>query len=89
MADNIDDILKDKAFDCISEEGKRELKHLYINMQGKTVEEALPYIMAYSGKLKSSNCSKAEKQAIIKIFMCRLSEKEKKQMNKFLKMMGL
>ena len=41
---NIDDILKDKAFDCMDDKSKQELKELCIKMQGKSVEEALPFL---------------------------------------------
>ena len=79
---NIDDILKDKAFDCMDDKSKKELKELCIKMQGKTVEEALPFLMSYSGRLN-------EKQAIIKILLSQLSENERKQIMKFLKIMGM
>ena len=48
---NIDDILKDKAFDCMDDKSKKELKELCIKMQGKTVEESLPFLMSYSGRI--------------------------------------
>ena len=86
---NIDDILKDKAFDCMDYKSKKELKELCIKMQGKTVEEALPFLMSYSGRLKDSKCTKDEKQAIIKILLSQLSENERKQIMKFLKIMGM
>ena len=86
---NIDDILKDKAFDCMEKKKKKELKELCIKMQGKTVEEALPFLMSYSGRLKDSKCTKDEKQAIIKILLSQLSENERKQIMKFLKIMGM
>ena len=86
---NIDDILKDKAFDCMDDKSKKELKELCIKMQGKTVEEALPFQMSYSGRLKDSKCTKDEKQAIIKILLSQLSENERKQIMKFLKIMGM
>ena len=86
---NIDDILKDKAFDCMDDKSKKELKELCIKMQGKTVEEALPFLMSYSGRLKDSKCTKDEKQAIIKILLSQLSENERKQIMKFLKMQGI
>ena len=35
MENNIDDILKDKAFDCMDDKNKQELKELCIKMQGK------------------------------------------------------
>ena len=86
---NIDDILKDQSFDCMDDKSKKELKELCIKMQGKTVEEALPFLMSYSGRLKDSKCTKDEKQAIIKILLSQLSENERKQIMKFLKIMGM
>ena len=86
---NIDDNLKDKAFDCMDDKSKKELKELCIKMQGKTVEESLPCLMPYSGRLKDSKCTKDEKQAIIKILLLQLSENERKQIMKFLKIMGM
>ena len=87
MENNIDDILKDKAFDCMDDKNKQELKELCIKMQGKSVEEALPFLMSYSGRLKNSKCTKSEKQAIIKILLSQL-DNERKQIMKFLKIMG-
>ena len=86
---NIDDILKDKAFDCMDDKSKKELKELCIKMKGKTVEEELTFLMSYSGRLKDSKCTKDEKQAIIKILLSQLSENERKQIMKFLKIMGM
>ena len=87
MENNIDDILKDKAFDCMDDKSKQELKELCIKMQGKSVEEA--FLMSYSGRLKNSKCTKFEKQAIIKILLSQLNDNERKQIMKFLKIMGM
>ena len=65
MENNIDDILKDKAFDCMDDK------------------------MSYSGRLKNSKCTKFEKQAIIKILLSQLNDNERKQIMKFLKIMGM
>ena len=65
MENNIDDILKDKAFDCMDDKSKQELKELCIKMQGKSVEEAL------------------------KILLSQLNDNERKQIMKFLKIMGM
>ena len=73
----------------MDDKSKKELKELCIKMQGKTVEESLPFLMSYSGRLKDSKCTKDEKQAIIKILLLQLSENERKQIMKFLKIMGM
>lgn len=88
-SNSIDNILKDKAFDCLDDNSKIELKELCIKMQGKSVEEALPFLMSYSGKLKNSKFTKSEKQAIIKILLSQLNDEERKQIMKFLKIMGM
>lgn len=88
-SNNIDDILQDKAFDCLDDNSKIELKELCIKMQGKSVEDALPFLMSYSGKLKNSKFTKSEKQAIIKILLSQLNDDERKQIMKFLKIMGM
>lgn len=88
-SNSIDGILQDKAFDCLDDKSKIELKELCIKMQGKSVEEALPFLMSYSGKLKNSKFTKSEKQAIIKILLSQLNDEERKQIMKFLKIMGM
>ena len=86
---NIDAILNDSVFDCMDEKNKNDLKNLCIKMHNKSIEDALPYIISYSGKLKEIKCSKVEKQAIINVLLSQLNDTEKNKIMNLLKVIGL
>ncbi len=84
---NIDAIFNDKAFDCLDDNVKNSLKKLYISIQGKSPEDALPYVMVFIKSLpKGIKLNNEQKQAIIKVVSSQMTEQEKKNLMFILKL---
>lgn len=87
---NIDDIFSDSAFDGLNDEQKEAFKKLYVRLQGKTMEEAMMVLMEFNRSMpKGKPISNAERNAMLSVVLESLDEKDRVQMKKVLKMLGI
>lgn len=86
MAD-VEKVFSDSAFDCLDNNIKENLKKLYINMQGKTTEQMIPYIMQFVKTVpKGMILTTEQKNAIIKAVTAHMNDTEKKNLMFILKL---
>lgn len=85
--EDIDRIFGSEAFKGIEEPRKKALKQLYLSLKGKSVEQALPIIMTF--KMPAGrNITPQERNAMFKVVLEGLEEKERNNMEKVLKLLG-
>lgn len=86
MAD-VEKIFSDSAFDCLDNNMKTNLKKLYINLQGKSTEQMLPYIMQFVKTVpKGMTLTSEQKNAIVKAVTAQMNDAEKKNLMFILKL---
>lgn len=84
---SIDELLQDKAFDCLDTEVKKLLKGLYINIRGKTAQQAMPYVIMFAKSLpRGISLTKEQKNAILEAVTLDMTESEKKNLSYILNM---
>lgn len=84
---DIETILKDSAFDCLDDNVKNLIRILYKNIQGKTIQQSLPYIMGFVNSLpKGIKLTQEQKMAIVEALTETMSEQEKNNLMKMLKL---
>lgn len=85
--EDIDRIFNSEAFNNIEEERKNALKQLYLKLKGKSVEDALPIIMTFKMP-KGRNITVQERNAMFKVVLEGLNEKDRRNMENVLKIIG-
>lgn len=86
---NIDAMFQNPAFDCLDNNTKASLKALYISLQGKTTEQAIPMIIGFLKSMpKDIKLTKEQKEAILSVISAPLSESDRKKLNMLLNMLG-
>lgn len=84
---NYEELFKKDAFKRINPEILEKIKMLSINIQGKSSNESILYIMDfYNSMPKDINLSKEERDAVMEAIILNLSKEERKN---FLKMLDL
>ncbi len=87
---NADEIFNNKAFDCLDNEIKNSLKTLYINLQGKTNEQAIPYILSFLKAMpKNIKLTYEQKNAMLAVFTSSMNDSQRRNFIMMLKMFGL
>lgn len=86
---NVDKIFDNQAFDCLDKEMKESLKALYINLQGKTNEQAIPYVMDFIRSMpKNIKLTGEQKNAMIAVLTASMSVTQRRNLIMMLKMFG-
>lgn len=86
---NVDEIFNNQAFDCLDSEMKHSLKTLYINLQGKTNEQAIPYVIAFMKSMpKNIKLTGEQKNAMIAVLTASMSDAQRRNVIMMLKMFG-
>lgn len=84
------DILNDKAFDCLDYNTKKAFISLNENMKNKSYDEKLSMIIAFVQSLpKGMTLTADEKKEMINVVMENMNEREKRQLKMLLGMMGI
>ncbi len=74
-----DEIFKDKAFDCLEPERKEAFAKLYVALQGKSPEQAVPLIMNFMRAMPQGHkITAAERDAMLTAVTANMSPKEKR-----------
>ncbi len=85
-----DTILNDRAFDCMDKNTKEAFKRLYINIQGKPVQENLPVIIGFIKSLpKNVSFTTEQKKAMLGVLLSNTPERERKQIIDIIGIFGL
>lgn len=83
-------ILNERAFDCLDHNTKKAFISLNENMKNKPYDEKLAMIIAFVQSLpKGITFTKDEKKAMINAVMENMNENEKRQMKMLFSMLGL
>ena len=81
-------LFNDKAFDCLEPKRKQAFKALYEAIKGKTPEQALPVILAFTQKMpKGHRLTPAERDAMLQAVTADMSPRERANAEKIIKML--
>lgn len=84
------DILNNKAFDCLDYNTKKAFLNLRENIENKPFEEKIAMIIAFVQSLpRGITFTNDEKAAMIDAIMSNMNENEKRQVKMLLKIAGL
>lgn len=84
------DILNNKAFDCLDYNTKKAFLNLRENIENKPFEEKIAMIIAFVQSLpRGITFTNDEKAAMIDAVMSNMNENEKRQVKMLLKIAGL
>lgn len=85
-----DTILNDKAFDCMDKNTKEAFKRLYISIQGKSKQEALPIIVGFVSSLpRGMSFTPEQKKAMLSVLLANFSEADKNRLMNIMHILGV